>query len=228
MTDTVEVGGNDAEGQTTTRGRKARATTELLLATAERLFAERGIYAVSNRQIADAAGQGNPAVVGYYFDSRLDLVRALVERFNLRIEVEREAMFDRMDRHAGIRQWIECQVLPFTGGFDELGATSYFARFCAQLIADPELRSILLDESLVSSPTNLLTYQGLVETLPFLPPQLRAERAECAFFLTVGMCADFERARAAGIPTARTTWDELALGLVDLLVGVWTAPVSPG
>ncbi|MYR05525.1 TetR family transcriptional regulator [Gordonia sp. SID5947] len=228
MADTVDVSSIGGREQRSTQGRKARATKELLLDTAERLFAENGIYAVSNRQIADAAGQGNPAVVGYYYDSRLDLVRALVERFNLRIEPAREAMLDKMNHDTRLRQWIECQVFVITQRFAELGTSSCFARFCAHLISAPELRSILLHESLVASPSSLLTYQGLVESLPYLPVELRTERAECAFFVTVGMCANFERALASGAPGTRADWDDFAVGLVDVLVGIWTAPVTPG
>jgi cytochrome P450 len=52
----------------------------VILATTERLFAERGIHAVSNRQISEAAGQGNSAAVGYHFGTKADLVRAIARR----------------------------------------------------------------------------------------------------------------------------------------------------
>ncbi|KHL05512.1 TetR family transcriptional regulator, partial [Sinomonas humi] len=40
------------------RAVKAEATRNALLDAAERLFAEQGVVAVSNRQISEAAGQG--------------------------------------------------------------------------------------------------------------------------------------------------------------------------
>ena len=51
-------------------GGQPSPTRELLLNTAERLFAEHGVAAVSNRQICEAAGQGNNYAIGYHFGSR--------------------------------------------------------------------------------------------------------------------------------------------------------------
>ncbi|HEX2214632.1 MAG TPA: TetR family transcriptional regulator, partial [Mycobacterium sp.] len=47
------------------RTERASVTREAILTAAERLFAEHGVYAVSNRQVSEAAGQGNNAAVGY-------------------------------------------------------------------------------------------------------------------------------------------------------------------
>jgi hypothetical protein len=44
--------------------------------------------------------------------------------------------------------------------------------------------------------------------------------------LIVQMCAEYERALAEGTATARATWQEMADGLVDGIVGLWTAPVT--
>jgi hypothetical protein len=41
------------------RGDRSSATWEALLLAAERPFAERGMFAVSNRRVSDAANQGN-------------------------------------------------------------------------------------------------------------------------------------------------------------------------
>ncbi|MEE4023415.1 TetR/AcrR family transcriptional regulator [Gordonia sp. PKS22-38] len=210
-----------------TRQRKKEATQELILDTAERLFAENGIYTVSNRQIAEAAGQGNTAVVGYHFGSRTDLIRALVRRFHQGVEPLRQAQLEQISGSTDIRDWIDCQVRPITARFDELGSPTWFARFGAQLIADPEMRNVLLEESWNESVSLHQSQEGLLKCLPFLPVQVQPERMDCAMFLIIHMCAQRERALADGIPLIRTTWSEMATGLVDALVGVWTAPVTP-
>ncbi|MFD1813291.1 TetR/AcrR family transcriptional regulator [Rhodococcus gannanensis] len=210
-----------------TRQRKKEATQELILDTAERLFAENGIYTVSNRQIAEAAGQGNTAVVGYHFGSRTDLIRALVRRFHESVEPKRNEVVAQAMGSTNVRDWIECQVLPITLRFEELGSPTWFARFGAQLIGDPELRGILLAESWGDSQSLHELQEGLLSCLPFLPAQIQPERQDCALFLIIHMCAQHERALADGVPTIRSTWNELATGLVDALVGVWTAPVTP-
>jgi AcrR family transcriptional regulator len=62
--------------RTNTRG---EATRELILLTAERLFAERGIEAVPLRDIGLAAEQKNNFAVQYHFGDRENLVRAIAE-----------------------------------------------------------------------------------------------------------------------------------------------------
>jgi AcrR family transcriptional regulator len=54
-----------------------RSTRELLVRTAERLFAERGIGAVSLREIGQAAGQRNNAATQYHFGTRENLLVAI-------------------------------------------------------------------------------------------------------------------------------------------------------
>jgi AcrR family transcriptional regulator len=67
---------------------RGRATRELLILTAERLFAEQGINAVSLREIAIAADQRNNAAIEYHFGSRENLLAAIyayrAETVNLR------------------------------------------------------------------------------------------------------------------------------------------------
>ena len=64
------------EGVTTARSvraERASTTQEAILKAAERLYAEHGVFAVSNRQVSEAAGQGNNAAVGYHFGTKADL-----------------------------------------------------------------------------------------------------------------------------------------------------------
>ncbi|MFI9838822.1 TetR family transcriptional regulator [Nonomuraea sp. NPDC051941] len=74
------------------RQERGSATRDVILATAERLFAERGIHAVSNRQISETAGQGNSAAVGYHFGAKADLVRAIARKHTGEMERLRVTM----------------------------------------------------------------------------------------------------------------------------------------
>ena len=81
------------EGVTTARSVRAdRASTtqEAILKAAERLYAEHGVFAVSNRQVSEAAGQGNNAAVGYHFGTKADLVRAIEHKHRGPIEELRQ------------------------------------------------------------------------------------------------------------------------------------------
>ena len=72
------------------RSDRASTTQEAILTAAERLFAEHGVFAVSNRQVSEAAGQGNNAAVGYHFGTKTDLVRAIEQKHRGPIEQLRE------------------------------------------------------------------------------------------------------------------------------------------
>ncbi|WP_271214899.1 TetR/AcrR family transcriptional regulator [Pseudonocardia halophobica] len=207
------------------RASRAEATRALILAAAERLFAERGVAAVSNRQIGEAAGQGNTAVVGYHFGAKEDLVRAVVRRHTTRIEGLRAEALAATEGSSDVRDWVDCLVRPMTDYLDGLGPPTWFARFHAQLTTEPAYREIVTQESL-SSPALLATAEGLDRCLPDLPAEVRLERGDMTRLLLVHVCAARERALAEGAPTPRTTWDATATGLVDALVGLWLAPAA--
>ncbi len=209
----------------TVRTRQVSATRELILATAERLFAERGVHEVSNRQVSEAAGQGNNTAVGYHFGTKADLVRAIVRKHAEPIEELRKELLAGIDGSTDVRDWVTCLVRPATDHMASLGSPSWLARFNAQLMNDPALREVQIEESL-SSPSLRQILDGLNECLADLPIPVRIERGDMARHLIVQMCAEYERALAEGSPTARATWQEMATGLIDGIVGLWTAPVT--
>ena len=209
----------------TVRVDRAEATREAILGTAEQLFAEHGVHAVSNRHISEAAGQGNNAAVNYHFGTKVDLVRAIMRKHSARIEVLRAEMIDAMPPGPGLREWVACLVRPSTMYLDELGVPSWFARFGAQIMTDPALREIMATESL-SSPVLAHAVDGLKRRLPQLPPEVRAERADMVRQLMIHVTAERERALAEGTPTPRATWADAATGLIDGITGLMLAPVT--
>ncbi|MBE9373744.1 TetR/AcrR family transcriptional regulator [Saccharopolyspora sp. HNM0983] len=207
------------------RADRSAATREVILTTAERLFVEHGIGVVSNRQISEAAGQGNNTAVGYHFGTRADLVRAIVRRHYDAIEGLRRAAVDRVGESAGVREWAACMVHPPAHYLAELGSPTWYARFIAQAITDPAYRGIITEESL-NSPALRETTAGLNRCIPDLPDEVRRERRDMARQLMVHIVADREGALAEGTPTARDTWRHVAAGLVDAVTGLWHAPVT--
>ncbi|CAN5585985.1 TetR/AcrR family transcriptional regulator [soil metagenome] len=205
---------------------RAGTTRDAILTAAERLFAERGLFAVSNRQVSEAAGQGNNAAVGYHFGTKADLLRAIVHKHNAAIERLGQQMVDQIGAQPHLRDWVECLVRPFAAHLTELGSPTWYARFSAQLMPDPAHRDIVSEDSLTSS-TVLTIIEGLTRCLPDLPPEVRVQRNAMARQLIVGMFAERERALAAGDPTPHPSWDAMATGLVDAITGLMAAPVSP-
>lgn len=209
----------------TVRAARVNATRDLILATAERMYAERGVHDVSNRQISEAAGQGNNTAVGYHFGTKTDLVRAIVRKHAEPVEARRRELIAELGADPDVRDWVTVLVRSATDHMGSLGTPSWPARFSAQLMNDPALREIQLQESR-TSPSLQRVVDGLGEHLAELPPAVRIERGDMARHLIIQMTAEFELALAEGRPTARATWQEMADGLIDGIVGLLTAPVT--
>ncbi|MFD8377352.1 TetR/AcrR family transcriptional regulator [Streptomyces sp. NPDC059679] len=210
----------------TRRDEQVTATRVALLDAAERLFAERGVHAVANRQISEAAGQGNNAAVSYHFGTKVDLVRAIARRHAERVEVGRVRMLDAMGESADLRDWVACAVRPVTEHLEALGAPSWYARFIAQVSADPALRAVTVEEFAAGSPSMRRLQEGLEGCLPDLPAEVHAERAAMTRHLIAQMSAERERALADNAPTARASWQGAANGLIDAIVALWQAPFT--
>jgi AcrR family transcriptional regulator len=91
------------------------ATKAVVLATAERLFAELGLRAVSVRDITAAAGV-NLASVNYHFGSKDALVFEIFRRRTAELSRERaRRLHQAIDRHAGsppVREILEALIAP--------------------------------------------------------------------------------------------------------------------
>jgi AcrR family transcriptional regulator len=209
------------------RARQAHAieTREIILVTAERLFAEHGVAAVSNRQISEAAGQANNFAVGYHFGAKTDLVLAILRRHAPSIEQRRLLMLEALRGSSTLREWLGCLVRPITEHLDALGSPSWYARFLAQATTDPALRQLVIDETVASDSMRVVT-EGLERLMPVLPADVVAERGDMSRHLIVHVCAERERALHEGTKTPRATWEGAAAGLLDALVGLWRAPFT--
>ncbi|MGV0718681.1 helix-turn-helix domain-containing protein [Mycolicibacterium sp. XJ662] len=204
---------------------RASVTREAILTAAERLFAEHGVYAVSNRQVSEAAGQGNNAAVGYHFGTKLDLVRAIEQKHRISIEQLLERMVAQTADSTELRDWIACMVCSLTEHLEQLGNPTWYARFAAQALADPAYQKIVVRDAL-ASPALQQVVGGITRCLPNLPMAVVTERNIMVRNLMMHTCADFERAFAEGADTARTNWRSVASGLIDAIVGLWRAPVT--
>ncbi|MFI9007997.1 TetR/AcrR family transcriptional regulator [Actinosynnema sp. NPDC053489] len=207
------------------RAEQVGATRQQILTTAERLFAERGLYAVSNRRISAAAGQGNNTAVGYHFGTKVDLVRAIMRRHTSRIESLRQDAVAAAAGSREVRDWVACLVRPVTAYLASSGGQTWFARFSAQVMTDPALRAVVAEEALAEASLRHVV-DNLVELVPDLPPDVREDRAAMVRRLIVHACAERERALAEGAATPRSTWDETASGLIDAITGLWSAPCT--
>lgn len=209
-----------------TRADKVAQTREHILDAAERLFAEHGLSAVSNRQISEAAGQANNSAVGYHFGTRAELIKAVVGRHAEPMERIRERLLAEIGDAPEVRDWVACAVRPMTDHLAVQTGVTWWARLVAQILTDPSLYLAEVDESTTSSLRRQID-EGLRRSLPDLPAEVVDERERMVRNLVIHVCAERERAVADGLPTARATWSGTAVGLIDAIAGIWLAPVTP-
>jgi AcrR family transcriptional regulator len=206
------------------RAGRSTGTREAILSAAEWLFAERGMYAVSNRQISEAAGQGNNAAACYHFGSRTELLRSIESKHRLPIEELRAQMLADIGNSDELRDWVGALVRPLTDHLTALGVPSCYARFAAQAMADPTYRHVVTKDAL-TSPALVQAIDGINRCLPDLPKRVRAERIVMARNLLMHTCAEHEGALAEHGPKSRSSWPVAGEGLIDAIVGLWRAPV---
>jgi AcrR family transcriptional regulator len=199
-----------------------------MIVTAERLFAERGVGAVSLREIGAAAGQRNNSAAQYHFGSKQGLVDAVVEFRMAPINERRLALLAELDaagRADDLRGLVEALVEPFA---EQASADppTWYARFIEQVTADPDVGVF----GSLAHPV----MRGLREVVDRianvrrdLPPLVRDHRLALAGSLVVHAVAEHERGAAQPSRTRPMTTALLVSDLVDATVGILTAPVSP-
>lgn len=151
------------------------ATRRRILTAAERLFAQRGLDAVSVRDITEAA-RVNTAAIHYHFGSKQKLVEAILERRAGELAERRGVLLDTIeaDPDPDLRDVIEAMVLPSaemvadtkTGGRHYIG-------FLAGVTSHPEHMPLV---NQVYDPTVTRYLTALTRVTPHLPPDVRALR----------------------------------------------------
>lgn len=203
---------------------RTETTRGLLLDTAERLFAEYGIAAVSNRQVAEAAHQSNNSAVGYHFGTKTDLILAVSRSHSEPMELRRRELVDRARGSTDLHDHVGCLVRPFTEHLAELGNPSWCARFAAQVTADPGLRQLVVWEN-TAAPAMRATMTAIRELTPHVPLPVAITRDQMVRSALVHTCAERELALAEHpAADAALCWAETGAALVDALVGLISAP----
>ncbi|MYB09397.1 MAG: TetR/AcrR family transcriptional regulator [Acidimicrobiia bacterium] len=198
--------------------RDATETRNRLIAEAERLFADQGIWRVRVQDIVAAAGQRNSSALSYHFGSRQGVLDAILRDHGEPIDQERGEVWAEADDD-GTPALIEALIQPLTRRLSTSSGRCYL-RIVAQLSA--EFARWDLDPTHV--PANLNAILRLLRDRTAVA--IRSQRDERVLGMIQLMTASLaERARRidAGDPLA-TDAEVYAANLGDMLVGVIEAP----
>jgi AcrR family transcriptional regulator len=201
-------------------------TRDRLIATAETLFAERGISGVSLREINAAAGQRNSTALQYHFGDRNGLVRAVLAKHSPEVESRRHALLDEYEAggpepgestgYDGLRTLAGALVRPSATKLSDLDGGRAYLRIMAQLVHVPPLP----ERSAADSKGSLNRWRRLVgEVLPDVSVT-RLHRRYTAIritFVELALRAETRPARDERLFTSH---------LVDLVTAILDAPLS--
>jgi AcrR family transcriptional regulator len=205
------------------------STKERLLRTAERLFALRGIDAVSMRRICAEADQRNNTALQYHFGDKQNLIEAiLAERMGATNE-RRHAMLERIRGDAcedDLYRLVEALVAPFTHQlFDDDGGR-YYVRFSAQLFSRGNAIELLTEQRPWAEAFH--TIVGLIRIcLSQIPEEVIAGRLNLmANQLVHATAAKEYELTESGAKLRAKSVERFTADLVDYMVGGLTAPVT--
>jgi AcrR family transcriptional regulator len=199
-------------------------TPELLIRTAERLFAEKGIPAVTSREIREAAGQRNASAINYHFGDKRGLIRAIVDFRAGPLRERRGVMFAAVDTdgcqdlHAVVRAFVQ----PLADECSD--PTSHYVGFLAQVLPERDLGTSVRP---VDDPASNTFEAGrrLQSCLEWLPPHLLRVRFRFAILVTVNALAAHEAAVSSG-QESPDRLPALVGELVDAIAGLLAAPIT--
>lgn len=202
-------------------GRRGEGARVALVEQAERLFAERGIEAVSLRDISAAAGQRNHSAAQYHFGDRSGIVAAVFEARMRLVNERRHRMLSQLDadgRGHDPRALVEAVVVPLVEVIGEVHG--WYGRFLARVQWDTFASTVVTGLPAVSSFREAI--DRLNRTLDHLPEPVRRGRTDQLTTLVIGTLAGWEWAhdrRQSRLPADLLTAELVATGLA-----VITAP----
>lgn len=219
-----------SEGQVEPRAksRQRSADTRLaLLRAAECLFAARGVDAVSLREIAAAAGQGNHSAVAYHFRDKRELVNDLLARHSDPIQTGWLATLDHLSAEGrdNLPELVRLMVRSLAAKLDDSDGGPEYLLVVAQLATSRTFPLTSLPA--VSAPGILELSARMMRHIGPLPSNLDIFRMLRVASVLYGSLANYQTLRESGLDVPREEFvEDLCQSLVALLRS-GTTPAVP-
>ena len=190
----------------------------------ERLFAERGIDAVSIRDITNEAG-ANSAAIHYHFGSKTALITAILDWRAAAVAARRSEWLEPIEANAdpSLREVIEAFVVPTAElANDTDGGGRYHIGFIAAVLANPEHMPVVIE---AFEPTTDRWVAALTRVTPHLDADVRELRLALAKDMVNRVLGQPDGPVRAWIAIRAPGADgPLTERLIDFLVGAFAAP----
>lgn len=205
------------------------STPTVLLDTAEKLFAQKGIDSVSIRQIVIASGHGNLSGARYHFGTREALIRKLLERRMVVVNALRHQALDALVVKALDQDLVhiigstvhvlETVVRDYPWGAD-------YVRITAQALLNPDIRLLAsIDTNAVSGLSRTAAMARRV--LPYLPLPVFEERMRMVRFTTVAEFARWFQENFALTPQTQANFEAMINNTAAFVTAGLVAPLAP-
>ncbi|WP_062261835.1 TetR/AcrR family transcriptional regulator [Endozoicomonas arenosclerae] len=138
---------------------------EALVKAAERLIAERGLDAVSDREIARAAGQKNNSAVQYHFGDRAGLINAILDYRMIPLNQKRHEMLDDIlnrEEPPATRDLAKVLVIPYMEHLKTSREESSYTSLISQLFQRGNQQIVAMDTPRSSSLVRMTEAFGTV------------------------------------------------------------------
>jgi AcrR family transcriptional regulator len=208
------------------------ATKEALISTAERLYAERGLDAVSMREITREAGQKNSTALQYHFSSKEALVSAIIVRRMKERDFSRLEFLHDLEirgKLGDIRSLAAAMVEPLAIGIrspKRWPSERGWIRFLSEVQRRSEFDLVKLSK--VASDLGLRrVYTLLSKQLPHVPDVVMRQRFLMTMSEVVHGLAEIDQLQERrGRSRQRFDVERAIENLIDMTAGALSAPVS--
>jgi len=207
-------------------------TRDLLMDTAETLFAEKGVEGASLRAIGLKAGQNNTVAVQYYFKNRKGLIEAVLESRFRQIEDLRTEKLESLlaaNPDPSLEELVSVLQKPLLG----LNSSNIFARFLLQYLTSSTRWEFHTGNGVRGWLTNGVTYRDsatfqlldlIAAKLPDVPRHVLGARLVQCMRMLMGSVVDWENMHNCGQPTPK--FETLISDQISMIGAALHAPIS--